>query len=81
MLDALRTGHPQLYDRVVEPGRPGHGMLDLQQANRLMLIDAGVPADHIEVLRLCTSCHPGLLFSERREGRPTGRFGAVIALA
>jgi len=32
------------------------------------------------MLDLCTSCHTDMLYSERREGRPSGRFAGVIAL-
>ncbi len=80
VLGPLRQGYPQWFDKVIAPGREGHGNLDLQELNRLQLIEAGVVEEHIEVMRLCTSCNGDRFFSERGQGRPTGRFGAVIAL-
>ena len=82
VLSALEQAFPDHYSRVVAPAyRSGHGMLDLQEANRLQLLDAGVPESQIEVLGLCTACHRDQFYSERAEGRPSGRFGAVIALS
>lgn len=81
VLRALEQAFPDQFPRVIAPARPGHGMLDLQEANRLQLLDAGVPESQIEVLGLCTACHRETFYSERGEGRPSGRFGAVIALS
>lgn len=80
VLGPVRSKFPQWSQHVLRPGRPGHGYLDLQELNRLQLVDAGVAEDHIQVLRLCTSCRGDLFFSERAQGYPCGRFGAVIAL-
>jgi len=52
---------------------------DLWTANRLQLIEAGVPADHIEVAGLCSICDPRL-WSHRRDGPDAGRFTLFIAL-
>jgi YfiH family protein len=65
--------------RVLRPGRPGHWWLDLAAANRLTLMAAGVPAEHIWVSGLCTACRADLFFSHRRDG-VTGRMGAMIGL-
>ena len=80
VLQPLRRRFPNFYRRVTRPTRPGHRRLDLRELNRLQLVAAGVPEPQIEVLDLCTACNPDLLYSERGEGRPSGRFGAVIAL-
>ena len=53
---------------------------DLWALNRLLLIEAGVPAESIDVLRTCTVCTPQL-FSYRREQGNTGRQGGVITFA
>jgi len=52
--------------------------LDLWQANRLVLEQAGVR--EIEVAGLCTACHLEDWYSHRGEKGRTGRFGALIAL-
>jgi YfiH family protein len=55
--------------------------LDLQEANRLQLRAAGVPAAAIAVLPLCTSCRRDLFFSHRRDGGRTGRIMAFVTNA
>lgn len=54
--------------------------LDLKQANRLQLLDAGVPDENIEVSPYCTICKPSTFHSHRRDGQYAGRAFAVIAL-
>jgi polyphenol oxidase len=54
--------------------------LDLWEANRLVLLEAGVNADHIQTAGLCTAENTHLWFSHRAERGATGRFGALIAL-
>ena len=57
------------------------GRLDLWEANRLALVEAGVPADQIEVAGICTQCQSERFFSHRANGgQPAGRFAAVIGL-
>lgn len=58
--------------------REGHTYLDLWEANRLQLTQAGVRS--IELARLCTACHTEDWFSHRAEKGQTGRFGALMAL-
>lgn len=58
--------------------RAGKASLDLQAANRAQLVAAGVPAGAIHLARLCTACRADLFFSDRREGRGTGRMMASI---
>jgi polyphenol oxidase len=58
---------------------PGHSstpssiFLDLVEANRRQLVDAGVRSTNITASRLCTACNPDLLFSYRAENAVTGR--------
>ncbi|MBI3974841.1 MAG: peptidoglycan editing factor PgeF [Armatimonadetes bacterium] len=64
---------------VLRPGRPGYWHLDLVEANRRMLEEAGVPDAQIWSSGSCTACHRHLFFSYRREGL-TGRMGALIGV-
>jgi polyphenol oxidase len=55
--------------------------LDLWEANRQALLEAGVPAEQIEVAGVCTQCEAERFFSHRANaGQPAGRFAAVIRL-
>ena len=58
--------------------RNGATFLDLQKANRMQLLEAGVR--HIEISGICTACNTNDWFSHRAENGRTGRFGALIAL-
>ena len=51
------------------------GRLDLWRSTELALRDAGVA--RVERLDLCTSCHPELFFSHRRDGKPRGVQGVL----
>ncbi|MHA7750113.1 MULTISPECIES: peptidoglycan editing factor PgeF [Paenibacillus] len=58
----------------------GKYMLNLQELNRKLLVQAGILSSHIEVTQLCTSCRSDDFFSHRKEGGSTGRMVAWIGL-
>lgn len=80
-LDPVREKYPMLFLTARAPGHselPIQLFLDLVEANRCQLLDAGLPAKNIHVSPLCTACRTDLLFSYRKEGGITGRMlGAV----
>jgi YfiH family protein len=51
----------------------GKWMLDLSLANKLQLLNTGIPADQIFSAELCTACRKDMFFSHRGEGGKTGR--------
>ena len=79
--DPIRERYPLLFLTARAPGHsdlPARLFLDLVEANRRQLLDAGVPAKNIEASAPCTACHPDLFFSHRAEKGVTGRLmGAV----
>ena len=88
--DPVRDKYPLLFLTARAPGHSNIGPqihLDLWQANRRQLLDAGIPARRITVVGECTAC-AGLgtaagrkYFSHRAESGFTGRMMAVIGLA
>jgi len=74
--DPVREKYPLLF---LTARAPGHGelpvklFLDLVEANRRQLLDAGVLAKNIDAAAPCTACHTELLFSFRAEKGVTGR--------
>jgi len=54
--------------------------LDLVEANRRQLVEAGVRAKNILASPLCTACRTDLLFSHRAEHGRTGRMMGVIGV-
>jgi polyphenol oxidase len=52
--------------------------IDLAEANRRQLLQAGVLSDHIDDCRLCTSCRLDQFFSYRRDPQDPGRLVASM---
>jgi len=74
--DPVREKYPLLFLTARAPGHselPVKLFLDLVEANRRQLLDAGVMARNIEATGPCTACHTELLFSFRAENGVTGR--------
>ncbi len=56
----------------------GKFKVDLWQANKRLLHNAGLIDANIDVLEYCTMCHSDVLYSYRRDPESTGRMGAFI---
>lgn len=54
--------------------------LDLWRANEIILKEAGIPQQQVQVSGLCTCCHPDLLFSHRATKGRRGNLSGVITL-
>jgi purine-nucleoside/S-methyl-5'-thioadenosine phosphorylase / adenosine deaminase len=81
--DPVREKYPLLFLTARAPGHshlPKKLFLDLAEANRQQLLAAGVAAKNIEILRLCTSCRPDLLFSYRAGKGRTGRMMSAVGI-
>jgi copper oxidase (laccase) domain-containing protein len=81
--DPVREKYPLLFLTARAPGHselPVKLFLDLVEANRRQLLDAGVLKKSIESLGPCTACHTDLLFSFRAEKGVTGRLIAAVAI-
>ncbi len=81
--NSLHVRYPLLF---LNQRAPGHGdpasemHLDLVEANRRQLEDAGLAADHIEIIEGCTACDTTRFFSHRAEFGKTGRMMAAIGI-
>lgn len=58
----------------------GKGYFNLWEANKIQLVQTGIPERNIEIARICTSCNHSQFFSYRHQNTETGRFGAGIVL-
>jgi len=81
--NALHVRYPLLF---LNQRAPGHGEpaseihLDLVEANRRQLLDAGLSENSITVVEGCTACDTARFFSHRAEFGKTGRMMAVIGI-
>jgi YfiH family protein len=81
--DAVRTKYPMLFLTQRAPGHSpiGPGLhLNLIEANRRQLLDAGLKPRSIQVIGGCTNCHPELFFSHRASKGHAGRMMSVIGI-
>jgi len=81
--DPVREKYPLLFLTARAPGHselPVKLFLDLVEANRRQLLDAGVMSKNIEAVGPCTACHTELLFSYRAEKGITGRMMAAAGI-
>ena len=82
--DPVREKYPLLFLTARPPGHselPVKLFLDLVEANRRQLLDAGVMAKNIDAVGPCTACHTELLFSFRAEKGVTGRMMAAAGIS
>ena len=81
--DPIRKKYPMLFLTQRAPGHSPIGPslhLNLVEANRRQLLDAGLKAKAICVLGGCTSCQPEFFFSHRASQGHAGRMMAVIGV-
>ncbi len=81
--DPVREKYPLLFLTARAPVHSNIGPslhLDLVEANRRQLLDAGVRPESVETAGQCTSCNPERYFSHRGEHGFTGRMLAVIGV-
>jgi YfiH family protein len=81
--DPVRTKYPMLFLTQRAPGHSPIGPslhLDLIEANRRQLLDAGLKPRAIRAVGGCTNCQPELFFSHRGSRGHAGRMMSVIGV-
>ena len=86
-LDSFEVGD-EVYDQFLSVGfdmqpisrREAKWHIDLPMCNRLQLMEAGVPADHIQMTNICTYQQYDRYFSARRLGIQSGRIYTGILI-
>lgn len=81
--DPVRTKYPMLFLTQRAPGHSAIGPelhVDLMEANRRQLLDAGLKPASIHAAGGCTSCHREMFFSHRAAQGHTGRMMSVIGI-
>ena len=86
-LDSFEVGD-EVYDQFLSAGfdmqpisrRDAKWHIDLPMCNRLQLMEAGIPADHIQMTNICTYQQYDRYFSARRLGIQSGRIYTGILI-
>jgi hypothetical protein len=81
--DEIHEKYPLLFLTSRAPGHselPEQIFLDLAEANRRQLLDAGLSAKNVSEVALCTACRTDILFSHRAEHGVTGRMMAAAGI-
>jgi polyphenol oxidase len=81
--DPIRDKYPLLFLTARAPGHSNLGPqlhLDLMEANRRQLLDAGLRAEAISAIGDCTRCQNNRYFSYRAEQGFTGRLLSVVGV-
>jgi len=65
---------------IIKPIGNGKYTVDLWEANKLILMEMGVPENNITISGLCTKCREDLFFSYRRDKGRTGSMSAIMEL-
>lgn len=82
-LDPIKQKYPMLFLTARAPGHSNLGPsmhLNLLEANRRQLQDAGIRSDQIYSVGSCTACNGSQFFSHRAQHGFTGRMMSVIGL-
>ena len=81
--DEVRTKYPMLFLTQRAPGHSPIGPslhVDLIEANRRQLLDAGLKPSAIQTIGGCTQCHSELFYSHRASHGHAGRMMSVIGI-
>jgi len=80
VLEQFVAAFPQ-QQHIIKPGdKPDKYKIDLWEANRIDLIEIGVPESNITLASICTCCNTDMFFSHRGDKGRTGSMAAVLML-
>ena len=80
VFDSFKTLNYLDFDKVFTPKDDGKYMLDLVEANRQILISAGISPDNMDISDICTCCNCLELHSHRATNGKRGNLAAIIEL-
>lgn len=69
----------ELEEMLIPKGK-GKYQLDLWRANEMILLQAGILKEHLDITDICTCCNPQFLFSHRASHGKRGNLAAFIML-
>ncbi len=78
--EAFIFAFPTHEKEILQAGALGKYQLDLWKANEIVLTEAGVLKEHIDLAGLCTCCNSSILFSHRASKGKRGNLGSFLML-
>lgn len=75
-----RAFDPKYWNTLFYKKENGKYQLNLWEANRIVLLESGIPEDHISMPNLCTCCNPEFLFSHRASKGKRGNLAAFLGI-
>ena len=79
--EAFTKQFPGAGEALLYPGKEEEKyQLNLWEANRLVLLEAGILPENLEITDICTCCNPKYLFSHRASMGKRGNLGAFLEL-
>lgn len=78
--EAFIFAFPTHEKEILQAGALGKYQLDLWKANEIVLTEAGVLKEYIDLAGLCTCCNSSILFSHRASKGKRGNLGAFLML-
>ncbi len=81
VIEAFRKEFPREQWGTLWEEKENHKyQLNLWETNRILLEEAGIPREQIEVSGYCTCCHADVLFSHRVTNGRRGNLSGIISL-
>ncbi len=71
---------PEQFSQIFEEKGQGKYQLDLWKANEILLLEAGIQKEHLDITDLCTCCNSDKLFSHRASHGRRGNLGCFMCL-
>lgn len=78
--DRFAAAFPEHIDSIAEKKSNGKYMLDLWEANRYILLSAGIKKSNLEIAGICTYHNPDIMISHRKTGGIRGSMAGVVVL-
>lgn len=75
-----KTFLPEQFTQIFDEKGQGKYQLDLWEANRIILTEAGILPNHLDITDLCTCCNSDKLFSHRASQGQRGNMGCFMCL-
>ena len=80
ILEFQKTFSRELWKDIFYRKENGKYQLNLWEANRQILLGAGILSEHISMPNLCTCCNPEFLYSHRASQGKRGNLGAFLGI-